>query len=342
MPTKGTRGDLKMSQIPNSTIPNLKLRNADGGDSWVRIDSDWNYIKDEIYSGKRDCLLVFDENIGGERTIYLEFYDKNDPDNVYHYLAVTQAAATNYLNLSQQSLSTDVYGNQYDVPLKLAVQSNRSWIIENIPDWMEVKYRPGERSQDVFIKVLENMSGLPRSANLIFVSDGESVKTFTVSQSATANTSFTLKYEFDLEFNTVNNLFRYVHSSGGTWYANSVEVFNNVGAGDATAKIKSNKKYGFIVDAPVSFNKLVVENFSNTDYFIVRNYNGLAQTVVSGVCVVAANGVVPIFRTIRIGRLPVPAGVKRNQKVKFKVIINNLVQNAVHDTPIITATVVDQ
>lgn len=342
VPATATRGELKMSQIPDKTTPNLKLRNAAGGNSWASINSDWNYIKDEIYSGKRDCLLLFDENTGAERTIYLEFYDKNNRNDVYHYLAVTQAEAANYLTLSQQSLSTDLYGNQYDVLLKLTVQSNRSWSIKNIPDWMEVNYKPGEKTQDVYIKVLENKTGASRSANLTFVSDGVIVKTFPVSQSATASASFTLKYEFDLEFNTINNRFRSVSSSGGIWYANDVQIFNNVGAGDATAKINSQKKYGFIADAPDSFNKLIVNDFANTDYFIVRNYNGSAQTITSGLCVVSANGNIPIFRTIRIGRLPVPAGVSRNQKVKFKVLINSLTDNAVHDTPIITATVVEQ
>ena len=334
------KGSLDMSIIPDGSFLTLKLRNASGGNSWVKIDNNLGIRRDEIWNGRSEGLLTFDENTGEERSVYLEFYDKNQPGDVYHYMCITQAAAIDYLNINQQSLTTDRYGNVYDKPLKLAVKSNRSWQIANTPDWIDAVYTPGQRSQEVRITVKENKTGVARNANIEFIQQGIIVKSFPIFQSATAETTFTLKYEFEFEFNTRDNRFMYRRPNGAKLYANEVSVFNNVGAGDAIAKINSNNKYGFVVDAPNSFNKLIVTNFAN-DYFIVRNYNGSAQTIFSGDANIV-NRAVPFFRQIKIGRLNIPPGVRRDQKVKFKVVINNLVNNATHDTPVITTTVVDQ
>lgn len=347
IPAKGARGSLEMKTSTGRIEEDgyLYLRAAEGN-SWAKIGHVWsNFNPNEIYHGRLESLLIFEENIGPERQMIAEFYSKKS-GIVYHRVLFTQPAASNYMNFSASSLSADRYGNVYDKPYSLNVQSNNIWEIRCEDSWVKTNYTPNKRSQTIEIIVEENKSGQARSTNLEFVNNGNVVKTFPINQSNIESSTFSLKYELNLIMTTTRNRFKGIlPTNGDTYYANNVEIFNpgtssNI---DETIKIRSDSKYGFVVDAPASFNKIEVKNIKS-HLLVYPNYNGKAnsQYNANGITITSKKYAQYFFRQIRY-TLPIPAGVKRNQKVIYTITINNIDDNAKHDPPIIdTPKIVEQ
>lgn len=342
VPAKASGGRL---EVTNSTgrveeDGTLYLRAAHG-DAWAKINHEWSlYDPDAIYHGRSQSLLEFGENIGEERQMIAEFYSRKS-GKVYHRTTFIQAASSDYLNLSSTSLDVDRFGNIYDEPFALQVQSNAVWELKCAASWITVNYIVGTRSQIVKIVVDENQTGQPRSAQLEFVADGNVVRTFPITQSVDESATFTLKYELNLELNTIENRFMsYLPTTHAVYYANDVQIYNpgTSSNGDETIKIRANGTYGFVADAPATFNKLMVSNIRDR-LLVYPGYRGVATNQYNGGGITVANTkyAQSFFRQIRYN-LPIPGGVKRTQKVVYKILINNLTGNAQHDTPIITYT----
>lgn len=347
VPAKGAKGSLEMisSTGKREEDGTLYLRAATGS-SWARITHEpdlWD-PEDAIFHARKGSFLEFEENLGQERRMTAEFYSKKS-GKVYFRTEFVQPAAEDYLTLSTSSMSADRYGNVYDQPFELKVSSNKAWEIRNGAAWVSTNYTPGERLQTVEITVEENNSGQARSAQLEFVTEGKVVKSFTISQSTQENASFTLKYELNLEMTTTNNRLKGVLSTSGiVYYANRVEIFNPGTSSneDETVKIISDAPYGFVTDAPASFNRMVVNNIADK-LLVYPNYRGAATTQSNsgGINIHNNRYSQSFFRQIRY-TLPIPAGVKRSQKVVYKVVINNITANAQHDAPVITYTIANQ
>lgn len=349
IPSGSSKGTLEMrtSTGRNEVDGTLSLRSANGN-SWARIGHDWSTsLPDVIWHGRTESFLEFGENVGEERQMVAEFYSK-ESGKVYHRMVFIQAAATNsYINLSAASFHADRYGNVYDEPLALEVQSNKTWEIRCADNWVSAKYTPGSRSQVVEVTVEENNTGQTRTTGLEFVIDGSVVKRFPVTQSANENGTFTLKYELNLEMNTTGNRFRghFPNDLSRVFYANDVQIYNpgtSTLDKDETVKMHSGGTYGFVVDAPASFNCVKVDNI-RSKLLVYPNYRGVAtsQANSGGINIANAEFSQSFFRQIRY-TLPIPAGVRRTQKVIYRIVINNITDNAKHDTPVITYTIAEQ
>lgn len=346
IPAIASHGELIMTASSGYNQEQLRLRPSDGSKSWIYMD-DGTIVEgwgDRLVANKPQTIY-FEENTGiAERTLELEFYDMAEPQHVYKRLTVVQAGREDRLDLNLTELNTDRYGNEYDTPQKLEVSSNLDWNIVSTVDWIEPLYKNGGLNQTVEIIVRENKTGTPRTGILKFMVGRQEYKEFRVKQSVIENTSFTLKYELNLELNTVNGLFeRTLPSNGVVYYPNLIEIYNHYTSdfGDATAKIYSENTYGFVTDFPAC-NSLKVEHFCSKDYFIYRNYRGTAATLQPGTITVAdrkySQG---FFRQLRF-TLPIPAGVKRTQKVVYQVVIDNIEGNAEHDPARVTYIVAEQ
>lgn len=349
IPVGASKGTLAMrtSTDRNENDGTLLLRSANSS-PWAHIGHEWSSsVPHEIWHGRTESLLEFEENLGEERQMVAEFYSKTS-GLVYHRMVFIQAAATNsYINLSASSYQADRYGTVYDEPFSLSVQSNKNWKIECADSWVSAKYAPGVRSQVVEVTVEENYTGLTRNTELAFVVDGKVIKTVPVTQSASENSTFTLKYALNLELNTTGDRFKahLPNDISNVYYANDVQIYNpgtSTVDQDETIKRRSSGTYGFVVDAPGSFNRLKVDHISDK-LLVYPNYRGVAasQTNSGGINIANAQFAQGFFRQIRY-TLPIPAGVKRNQKVVYTIVINQITGNAQHDTPLITYDVVAQ
>lgn len=342
VPAKASQGSLEMSATGSYNGENLYLRSAGGGACWAKIGNAVSTIwQDRIWAGRTDCLLLFEENTGEERTLEVEFYSR-DPELVCKRLTIIQEKATDYLTLSTASLEVDRYGNEYDFPLELGVESNAVWSIECDADWVVAEYRQGTRIQTVNVLVKENTGGVARNTTLRFMVGGKVMKEFPISQSTAENSSFELKYELNLELSTTGDRFR-DYRNGNAFYPDRIEIFNALSLGDATAKITSSAPYGFLTDAPGSFNHLEIKNFRDK-FFVYRGYKGVAASQSyhnGGISIVDSRYSSVFFRQIFF-TLPIPAGVKRTQMVRYKIVVNNITANRQHDTPVITYEVIEQ
>lgn len=346
VPAKASSGSLEMKNSTGKPEDDarLLLRAADGG-AWAKIGHVWSLSEpDVIYHGRSESLLKFEENTGAERQMIAEFYSKKS-GLVYHRMIFIQDGTTDYLNLGSSSLSVDRYGNVYDEPFALTVQSNKVWEITSTASWIKVDYTPDTRSQTVEITVEENNSGQPRSSEIDFLIDGTSVKKFTISQSVSENSTFTLKYELNLELNTTNNRFMaQLPTTQGIYYANDVQIYNPGTSpnGDETIKMYSDAQYGFVADAPAGYNKLLVNNIKDK-LLAYPNYRGVAtsQSNNGGITIGNKEYSQVFFRQIRYD-LPIPAGVKRTEKVVYKIKINNINGNADHDAAEISYSISKQ
>lgn len=313
-----------------------------GGVCWAKIGNAVSTIwQDRIWAGRTDCLLLFEENTGEERSLEVEFYSR-DPELVCKRLTIIQEKAAGYLTLSTASLEVDRYGNEYDFPLELGVESNAVWSIACDADWVVADYRQGVRKQTVNVLVKENTGGVARNTTLRFMAGGKVMKEFPISQSAAENSSFNLKFELNLELSTAGDRFR-AYNNGNAFYPDRIEIFNALSLGDATAKIYSSAPYGFVADAPGSFNRLEITDFRD-QFFVYRGYKGVAASQSyrnGGITIGNSQFSYPFFRQIYF-TLPIPAGVKRTQMVRYKIVINNITANQSHDTPVITYEVIEQ
>lgn len=342
VPAKASQGALEMSATGSYNSESLYLRSAGGGVCWAKIGNAVSTIwQDRIWAGWTDCLLLFEENTGEERSLEVEFYSR-DPELVCKRLTIIQEKAAGYLTLSTASLEVDRYGNEYDFPLELGVESNAVWSIACDADWVVADYRQGTRIQTVNVLVKENTGGVARNTTLRFMAGGKVMKEFPISQSAVANSSFNLKYELNLELSTTGDRFR-DYNNGNAFYPDRIEIFNALSLGDATAKITSSAPYGFLTDAPGSFNHLEITDFRDK-FFVYRGYKGVAASQSyrnGGITIGNSQFSYPFFRQIYF-TLPIPAGVKRTQMVRYKIVINNITANQSHDTPVITYEVIEQ
>lgn len=155
---------------------------------------------------------------------------------------------------------------------------------------------------------------------------------------------FDLSYELAMELSTVNNNFKgYNNWNGATYYPNLIEVFNAYPSiwEDTTAKTQSSNTYGFLTDAPKSYNHLSVPAFGN-EVFVFRGYEGKnGSQYNSGGITIKHKSSLGFFRMLRF-TLPIPADVLPTQKVVYQIKITNIVGNGQHDTPIITYEIVNR
>lgn len=345
VPAKATSGSLEMKTSTGEFEDdgNLSLRAANGN-AWVKIGNEYSTIKPDVIWHQRDaCLLMFEENLGPERQMVGEFYSK-DSGKVYHRVTFTQAAASDYINISSSSLTVDRYGNIYDEPFLLTVESNKEWEINCTDSWVKTKYTPNNRSQTLEITVEENKSEKARSTELEFVSNGKVVKRFPITQSINVNSTFNLKYELNLELTTSNNRFRGVlPTNQDIYYPDDVQIYNPGTSSnlDETIKTHSTAPYGFVADAPASYNTIVVNDIKSK-LLIYPNYRGVASTQYNdgGITIGNLRYAQSFFRQIRY-TLNIPAGVKRTQKVIYTIKIRDILYNT-HGIPVITYSVVDQ
>lgn len=348
VPAKGAKGTLTMKSSSGEIDEDgfLSLRAAEGT-SWVKIGNEFSFsFSDQIYHDCAGSFLEFDENLGDERQMTAEFYSKTS-GIVYHRMYFIQEASVDYINLSATSLNADRYGNIFDEPFALEVESNQVWELRCMADWVKLRYTPGNRSQTVEVAIEENQSGSARNAELEFIIGGNTIKQFPISQSVTENSTFTLKYEINLIMTTINDRFKGTLATNPSiiYYANDVQIYNpgtSAISPDETIKRQSGNPYGFIVDAPASFNRIEVNNIADR-LLVYRNYRGTAasQPNNGGITIRNSNYSQSIFRRISF-TLPIPAGVRRTQKVVYNMTINNITNNAAHDTPIITHTIEEQ
>lgn len=344
VPSKATQGELTMTASTGYNNEKMGLRTSDENVSWVYMKNDANYGREEILSTLDKQILHFKENLDKiSRSTELEFYDLDKPQNVYKRITVVQEASTDYFELDLSELNVDRYGNEYDVPHKLKVSSNLNWTIE-APDWIEATYTNGGMSQDVAIIVRENKTGLLRTGTVKFMVNGTIHKEFAITQTAIENTSFTLKYEMNLKLTTINGKFKgETATDQKIYYPTLIEIFNHYPGsfGDETAMIYSYAPYGFISDYPVC-NTLIVENFVSDDYFIYRNYKGQQTNLPTGPISIGDRLYSQsFFRNLYI-TLPIPANVKRTQKVIYHVIMNNITANGDDDDTTVTYEIVEQ
>lgn len=343
VPSTASSGTLVMTASSGYNYEKMALRSADGSPSWVYMDNGKDYGITDQLDTYAPQTLYFEENLSeASRSIELEFYDIARPKNVYKRVTVVQDGRTDRLDLSQPGLETDRYGNEYDVPLKLDVSSNLNWTLLSSADWIKPAYNGEGLNQTVYVTVSENTTGAPRTGTLKFLVDGKVYKEFSVSQSNTENSSFTLKYELYLELNTVDGKFKGNSDLLGVYYPTQVEIYNHYTTdfGDATAKITSEKEYGFITDFPTC-NSIKVDAFAS-EYFIYRNYSGRAATLTPGTITITNARFIQIFFRQLAFQLPIPAGVKRNEKVIYHVKIDNIRDNALHSPAVVTSEVVKQ
>lgn len=344
VPAKATKGELTMTASSGYNNEKIALRTPNENDSWVYMRNDADYGKEETLDASGKQILHFKENYNKtSRSIELEFYDITKPQNVYKRITAVQEPRTDYIDLNLSELNTDRYGNEYDVPQKLKVNSNLKWTIE-APEWVEVTYTNEGMSQDVAIKVRENKTGAARTGTLKFIVNGTIHKEFTITQSTVENVSFTLKYEMNLELHTINGMFDgKLATDHRKYYPTLVEIFNHYPGsfGDETAMIYSYAPYGFITDYPVC-NTLIVENFVSDDYFIYQNYKGSQTTLRAGPISIGDRLYSQsFFRNLYIN-LPIPANVKRTQKIIYHVTMRNITANGDDDETKVTYEIVEQ
>lgn len=330
--------------IDITTSPQLfrtyKLRNGSGEACWARIISIGVGSPNQIKEADMYSKLSFEENFGPERKMTLEFYDITQPHAVYKQVVVTQQAASNYLNLSTQAISADKMGTVYDIPFEVNVTSNLSWTIEASDAWIDVKYTPGVKNQLIKIDLEINDTGAARSGSVRLMAAGREVKRIQISQSAVESASFTLRYELNFDLTTYGNWFTHK----GQYYPDEAHMYNYYSAefGDETAKIRSSQPYGFVVDAPASFNKIEVRGFRHDKFLTVRNYSGQATTIRNANMSVMCYRIgYPFFRSFRVN-IPIPAGVKRHQMVRLDMQFVDTQHIMYYPVPTIQTTIIDQ
>lgn len=331
-------------EIEITTIPQLfntyKLRNESGEECWARIISIGIGSPNQIKESDRYSKLHFEENFGPERKMTLEFYDIKEPRAVYKQVMVTQRAATDYLNLSTQTISADKMGTVYDIPFEVNATSNLSWTVDSTDSWIDVTYTAGVKNQLIKIDLEINNTGAARSGAVRLMAGGREVKRIQVNQSAVESATFTLRYELNFDLTTYGNWFKH----NGQYYPDEAHVYNYYPSeyGDETAKIQSSQPFGFVVDEPGSFNKIEVRGFRHDKFFTVRNYSGKATTIRNANMSVTCYRIsYPFFRSFRVD-IPIPAGVKRHQMVRLYMQFIDTQHIMYYPIPTIQTTIIDQ
>lgn len=296
---------------------------------------------DELYHGCFGQNILIEENFGSAREVEVEIYLGAKPDEVaYLTFKIVQAPSADYLTLSSQSLQMDKWGNVYLYPNQLDINSNQNWtLINNMPGWVKVSYTPGEKNQSLSIAVDENLTGALRTGTLDFMVGETRKAQYTITQIATQNASRSMRFKLNLELHTTGNQFKYVSPppQSQTYYVRVIDIWDHNTLQDHSNKFSNEGVYGYITDAPASFNT-VKANLEHPD-FIITNYNGSAKTVSNNVQLnLMGNLAIGIFREI-LYHIPYPASVQPNQIVIVSVIVNNIQGTRNHDPAIVTTSV---
>lgn len=329
--------------IEITTIPQLfrtyRLRNESGEGCWARIISIGMGSPNQIKESDMYSTLHFEENFGPQREMVLEFYDITQPRAISKKVVVTQQAALDYLNLSTSNISADKMGTVYDIPFEVNVMSNLSWTIDNSDSWIDVKYVPGAKNQLVKIDLELNNTGAARSSVVRFMLGDREIKQVRITQSAVESATFTLRYELNFDITTYGNWFNYKGN-----FPDEAHMYNYYPAeyGDETAKIQSSKPLGFVVGDPGVFDKIEVRGFRHDKFLTVRNYSGNATTIRNANMSVTCYRIgYPFFRSFRVD-IPIPAGVKRHQMVRFYMQFVDTQHIMYYPIPTIQTTIIDQ
>lgn len=297
---------------------------------------------DELY---HDCWgqnILIEENFGPAREVEVEIYNRDTPyDTAYLTFKIAQAASTNYLRLSAQSLQLDKWGNVYLYPDEFSVSSNQNWtLVNNAAGWVTVTHTPGTMNQPITLSVDENLTGAPRTGTLDFMVGGVRQAQYTINQSATQSSSRSMRFKLNLDLHTTNNQFKYVSPPpyNVTYYVKVIDIWNHNTILDDSNKFENRGTYGFITDAPASFNTVEAKNLEHSD-FIITNYTGSAKTVSKDVQLnLMGDGATGIFREI-LYHIPYPAGVQPNQIVIVNISVSNIQGTRKHDPAIVTTTI---
>lgn len=337
---------IQFQENPIEPIHTYKMRykSGDTGAWWkTGYIRDTPWPDDELFHDCWQQNIMIGENFGPSREVEVEIYRKDTPaDNAYLTFKIAQAQSMDYLTLSSQSLQADKWGNVYLYPDKFNVNSNQNWtLVNNAPGWVTVSYTPGGMSQPVTLSVDENLTGAPRAGTLDFMAGGIRRAQYTINQSATQSAARPMRFKLNLELHTTENKFKYVSPQpyNQTYYVKVIDIWNhNATSQDISNKFTNGGMYGFVTDAPGSFNTVEAKNLEHSD-FIITNYNGLAQTISRNVQLnLMGDGATGIFREVQY-HIPYPAGVQPNQIVVINVVVNNIQGTRNHDPAIVTATV---
>lgn len=337
---------IEFQEDPRDPLHTYKMRYKSGDTgAWWKT----GYIRetiskdDELFHDCREQNILIEENFGAAREVEVEIYRKDTPDDAaYLTFKIAQAQSTDYLTLSSQSLQADKWGNVYLYPEQFNVSSNQNWtLVNNVPGWVTATYIPGTKNQPVVLSVDENLTGSPRTGTLDFMVGGVRKAQYTITQSATQSASRPMRFKLNLELHTTENKFKYVSPPpyNQTYYVKVIDIWNhNATTQDISNQFSNGGMYGFVTDAPASFNTVEAKNLEHQD-FIITNYNGSAKTVSKDVQLnLMGDGATGIFREIQY-HIPYPAGVQPNQIVVVNVRVDNIQGTRKHDPAIVTTTV---